>query len=177
MTPISLWAEAFSAHIPSEGAWRMPLKVLELMRQMQQQEGVEPDPVTFPRIVIEYATVATLWGRQVYSWKFTQSGLDSDIFLSTCSDHIGLYAKYGSIEDSSAWSVFHNVSITLVVSWMPCLEHFPCRGMLRKHKCPFWADVSWRWRDLSSHFWFFGLSACTSCRPNGWSPRLLWYRG
>jgi hypothetical protein len=125
---------------------------------MQQQEGVEPDPVTFPRIVIEYATVATLWGRQVYSWKFTQSGLDSDIFLSTCSDLIGLYAKYGSIEDSSAWSVFHNVSITLVVSWMPCLEHFPCRGMLRKHKCPFWADVSWSWRDLSSHFWFFGLS-------------------
>jgi hypothetical protein len=60
MTPISLWAEAFSAHIPSEGAWRMPLKVLELMRQMQQQEGVEPDPVTSPRIVIEYATVATL---------------------------------------------------------------------------------------------------------------------
>jgi pentatricopeptide repeat protein len=60
MTPISLWAEAFSACIPSEGAWRMLHKVLELMRQMQQQEGVEPDPVTFARVVIEYATVATL---------------------------------------------------------------------------------------------------------------------
>jgi hypothetical protein len=27
---------------------------------MQQQEGVEPDPVTFARVVIEYDTVATL---------------------------------------------------------------------------------------------------------------------
>ncbi len=82
-----------------------------------------------------------------------------------------------ALTEESAWRVFHNISICLVVSWMPCLEDFLCSGMLRKHKCPFWTDVSWRWRDLSCHFWFFGLSAYTSCRLTRWSPRLLWYRG
>ncbi|CAM6093772.1 unnamed protein product [Calypogeia fissa] len=71
-------------------------KALEMSRQMQQ-EGVEPVPVTFVRMLNACASTGALEeGRRVHQ-QIIQSGCESDIFVS--NSLVDMYAKCRSIED------------------------------------------------------------------------------
>ncbi|KAH9551846.1 hypothetical protein CY35_09G034700 [Sphagnum magellanicum] len=79
-------------------------KALELFDQMQQ-DGVEPDSVTFIGVVNACASVGVLdEGKRVHE-QIIQSGCDADIYL--CNSLVDMYAKCGSIEGAS--KVFNSI--------------------------------------------------------------------
>ncbi len=87
-------------------------KALELFDQMQQ-DGVEPDSVTFIGVVNACASVGVLdEGKRVHE-QIIQSGCDSHLFVG--SSLVDMYAKCGSIEDASR--VFYRMPTRNVVSW------------------------------------------------------------
>ncbi|CAM6036051.1 unnamed protein product [Sphagnum compactum] len=78
-------------------------KALELSSQMQQ-EGVEPNPVTFVRILNACASIEALkQGNDVHE-QIIQSGRESNV--SVGSRLVDMYAKCGSIDE--AWRVFNS---------------------------------------------------------------------
>ncbi|CAK9866409.1 unnamed protein product, partial [Sphagnum jensenii] len=87
-------------------------KALKLFRQMQQ-EGVQPNSVTFVGVLNACASVVALEdGRCVYQ-QIVECGWDSNAFVA--NSLVDMYAKCGSIED--ALRVFNKMSFHDVVSW------------------------------------------------------------
>jgi pentatricopeptide repeat protein len=87
-------------------------KALELFNCMQQ-EGVQPDPVTFVGVLNACASILALdEGRHVHE-QIIECGLESNIFVQTSL--VDMYAKSGSMED--AWNVFDNMGSRVVASW------------------------------------------------------------
>jgi len=72
-------------------------EALELFRKMQQ-EGVQPGPVTFIRVLNACASVVALEeGRQVHE-QIIENGCESDVFVG--NSVIDMYAKCGSMDDA-----------------------------------------------------------------------------
>jgi pentatricopeptide repeat protein len=79
-------------------------KALELFQQMQQ-EGVQPDPVTFVGVLNACASAVTLEEGRCAHEQIIQSGFESDSFVG--NSLVNMYVKCGSIED--ARSVFNKM--------------------------------------------------------------------
>jgi pentatricopeptide repeat protein len=78
-----------------------------------QQEGVEPNPVTFVGILNACASVESLQeGKDVHE-QIIQSGWESNV--SVGSSLVDMYAKCGSIEE--AWRVFNSMPKCDVLAW------------------------------------------------------------
>jgi pentatricopeptide repeat protein len=93
------WSAVILGHVKCQQGQ----KALELFRQMQQ-EGVQPDSVTFVGVLNVCAGVAVCAsvalfkeGRCVHQ-HIVQSGLESDVFVG--SSLVDMYAKCGSLEDA-----------------------------------------------------------------------------
>ncbi len=87
-------------------------KALELFRQMQQ-EGVQPDSVTFVGVLNACASFVALEEGRCAHKQIIQNGWDSDVFVG--NSLVDMYAKCGSMED--AWRVFNRMPSRDVVSW------------------------------------------------------------
>jgi pentatricopeptide repeat protein len=86
-------------------------KALELFQQMQQ-EGVQPNSVTFVGVINACANIEALEeGKHVHE-KIIESGWDTDVFVG--SSLVDMYAKCGSLED--AWRVFKKMPSRDVVT-------------------------------------------------------------
>jgi pentatricopeptide repeat protein len=91
-------------------------KVLELFQEMQQ-EGVEPDAITFIGALNACASVAALDGGRHIEEQVILYGLKSNVFVG--SSLVDMYAKSGSVDD--AWRVFNK---------MPTHDVVPSNAML-----------------------------------------------
>jgi pentatricopeptide repeat protein len=97
-------------------------KALELFQQMQQQ-GVQPNSVTFVGVLKACANVAVIEEGRCAHKQIIQSGWDSDVFVG--SSLVDMYAKCGSMED--AQRVFNNMQSYDVVTWTTMiLGHMKC---------------------------------------------------
>ncbi len=103
---VDTWSAVILGHVKC----RQGQKALELFRQMQQ-EGVQPDSVTFVGVLNACAGVAVCAsvalfkeGRCVHQ-HIVQSGLESDVFVG--SSLVDMYAKCGSLDD--AWRLFNKM--------------------------------------------------------------------
>jgi len=76
-------------------------KALELFQQMQQ-EGVQPDSVTFVEVLNACASVVALKEGSSVHDQIIQSALESAVFVG--NSLVNMYGKCRSIED--AWRVF-----------------------------------------------------------------------
>jgi pentatricopeptide repeat protein len=85
---------------------------LGLFQQMQQ-EGVQPDSVTFVRVLKACASMVAIEEGRCVHQDIIQSGLESDVFVG--SSLLNMYAKCGSMED--AWRVFNKMPSRIVVTW------------------------------------------------------------
>ncbi len=97
-------------------------KALELFQQMQQ-EGVQPDSVTFVGVLKACASMVAIEEGRCVHRDIIQSGLECDVFVG--SSLVNMYAKCGSIED--AWRVFNKMPSRNVVTWSAIiLGHVKC---------------------------------------------------
>ncbi|CAK9881683.1 unnamed protein product [Sphagnum jensenii] len=102
-------------------------KALELSQQMQQ-EGVEPNTLTFVGVLNACASLAALEeGRHLHQ-QIIQSGCESDVLVG--NSLVDMYAKCGSIED--AWTVFNRMSSRNVVAWNAMILGFLKSGQGQK---------------------------------------------
>ncbi len=97
-------------------------KALTLFQRMQQ-EGVEPNSVTFVAALNACANIAAIdEGRDIHK-QIIQSGYESNLFVG--SSLVDMYAKCGSIVD--ARRVFNKMTTHDVVSWSAMiLGHVKC---------------------------------------------------
>ncbi|CAN5965097.1 unnamed protein product [Sphagnum jensenii] len=94
------WTTMISGHVKcGQGQ-----KALELFQQMQQ-EGVQPDSVTFVGVLNACASVVVLEDGRFAHEQIIERGWDSDVFVG--SSLVDMYSKCGSMED--AWSVFNEM--------------------------------------------------------------------
>jgi pentatricopeptide repeat protein len=78
-------------------------KALELFRQMQQdEEGVQPDPVTFVGMLNACASVLALEEGRCVHVQIIQNSCDLDVLVG--SSLVDMYAKCGSMDE--VWRVF-----------------------------------------------------------------------
>jgi pentatricopeptide repeat protein len=82
-----------------------------------QQEGLQPDPVTFVGVLNACASEVGLEEGRCAHEQIIQSGCESDSVVG--SSLVTMYAKCGSIED--AWSVFNKMPSRNVVTWTAIL--------------------------------------------------------
>jgi pentatricopeptide repeat protein len=95
-------------------------KALELFQQMQMEEGIKPNPVTFVGVLNGCAIMGALEeGRHIHK-QIAQRGLESELFVS--SSLVDMYAKCGSIED--ARRVFNRMPKRNVVSWSTMIQGY-----------------------------------------------------
>jgi len=87
-------------------------KALGLFQQMQQ-EGVQPDSLTFVGVLKACASMVALEEGRCVHEDIIQSGLESDVFVG--SSLVNMDAKCGSMED--AWRVFNKMPSRTVVTW------------------------------------------------------------
>ncbi|CAM6069276.1 unnamed protein product [Sphagnum tenellum] len=87
-------------------------KALELYEQMQQ-EGVQPDSVTFVGVLNACASLAALKEGRCVHQQIVECGWDADVFVG--NSLVDMYAKCGSMED--AWRVFNKMPSRDVVTW------------------------------------------------------------
>ncbi len=87
-------------------------KALELFQQMQQ-EGVQPNSVTFVGVLNACASVVALEEGRCAHEQIIERGWDSDVFVG--SSLVDMYAKCATMED--AWRVFRKMPSRNVVSW------------------------------------------------------------
>ncbi len=80
---------------------RQGWEAMKLFRQMQD-EGMQPDSVTFMGLLNACASVVGLNEGKYVHKQIIEGGLEGDVFLG--SSLVDIYAKSGSIKD--AWSVF-----------------------------------------------------------------------
>jgi pentatricopeptide repeat protein len=78
-----------------------------------QQEGVQPDSVTFVGVLNACASLVALEEGRCAHKQIIQNGWDSDVFLG--NSLVDMYAKCGSMED--AWRVFNKMPSRGVISW------------------------------------------------------------
>jgi pentatricopeptide repeat protein len=98
-------------------------KALELFQKMQQ-EGVQPDTVTYVGMLNACASIMALEeGRRAHE-QIIQSGCESDVFVG--SSLVDMYAKCGSMED--ACRVFNSMPSHDVFSWNALLGGFAMHG-------------------------------------------------
>ncbi|KAH8958034.1 hypothetical protein BDL97_07G123400 [Sphagnum fallax] len=98
-------------------------KALELFQQMQQ-EGVQPNSVTFVGVLNACASMIALEEGRCVHQHIIRCGWDSDVFVG--SSLVDMYAKCGSMED--AWSVFNKMPSRDVVTWTAMiLGYVQCR--------------------------------------------------
>ncbi|KAH8954826.1 hypothetical protein BDL97_08G101800 [Sphagnum fallax] len=97
-------------------------KALELFQQMQQ-EGMQPDSVTFVGVLNACASVVAIEEGRCAHQQIIQSGLQSDVFV--CNNLVDMYAKCGSVEE--AWRVFNKMPSQDVITWNAvALGHVKC---------------------------------------------------
>ncbi|CAM6073859.1 unnamed protein product [Sphagnum tenellum] len=97
-------------------------KALELFQQMQQ-EGMQPDSVTFVGVLNACASVVAIEEGRCVHQQIIQSGLQSDVFV--CNNLVDMYAKCGSVEE--AWRVFNKMPSQDVITWNAvALGHVKC---------------------------------------------------
>ncbi|CAM6051402.1 unnamed protein product, partial [Sphagnum compactum] len=117
------WTAMILAHVNCGQAW----KALELSQQMQNQ-GVQPDHVTFVGMLNACADVLALEeGRHIHE-RIIQSGCESDAFVG--SSLIDMYTKCGSIED--AQRVFNRMVTPDVIAWTAMLRGHAMHGRGRE---------------------------------------------
>ncbi len=87
-------------------------KALELVEQMQS-ECVQPDPVTFVRILNACDSLQALEEDGHAHRQMIEFGCDYNVFIG--NSLTDMYAKFGSMED--AWGVFNKMPSQDVVSW------------------------------------------------------------
>jgi pentatricopeptide repeat protein len=80
---------------------RQGQKALELFLKMQQ-EGLQPDFVTFVGVLNACASILVLEEGRYIHQEVIESGLELDVFVG--SSLVDMYAKCGSMDD--AWRVF-----------------------------------------------------------------------
>jgi pentatricopeptide repeat protein len=78
-----------------------------------QQEGVQPNSVTFAGVLNACASVVALEDGRCVHQQIVECGWDSNVFVA--NSLVDMYAKCGSIED--ALRVFNKMSFHDVVSW------------------------------------------------------------
>jgi pentatricopeptide repeat protein len=83
---------------------RQEQKALELFEKMQQ-EGVQPDSVTFVGVLNAYVSILALEEGTCVHQQIVEFGWDSDAFVG--NSVVDMYAKCRSIED--AWRVFNKM--------------------------------------------------------------------
>jgi pentatricopeptide repeat protein len=87
-------------------------KALDLCQEMQQ-EGVQPDSITFMGVLNAYASIGAIdKGRHVHK-QIIQSGYELDVGVGSCL--VDMYAKCGCIEDASR--LFKRMTTRNVVAW------------------------------------------------------------
>ncbi|CAN5956074.1 unnamed protein product [Sphagnum jensenii] len=91
-------------------------EALKLFQQMQQ-EGVQPNSVTFVVVLNACASMIALEEGRCVHQHIIRCGWDSDVFVG--SSLVDMYAKCGSMED--AWSVFNKMPSRDVVTWTTIL--------------------------------------------------------
>ncbi|CAK9881759.1 unnamed protein product [Sphagnum jensenii] len=97
-------------------------KALELFRQMQQ-EGVQPNSITFVGVMNACANREALEEGRCVHQRIIQSGFQMNVFVG--NSLVDMYAKCGSIDD--AWRVFHKMPSQDVVTWTTMiLGHVKC---------------------------------------------------
>ncbi len=72
-------------------------KALKLFRQMQQ-EGVQPNSVTFVGVLNACASVVALEDGRCVHQQIVECGWDSNVFVA--NSLVDMYVKCGSIEDA-----------------------------------------------------------------------------
>jgi pentatricopeptide repeat protein len=96
-----------------------------------QQEGVQPNCVTFVTVLNACASVIVLEEGRCVHHQIIQSALESDVFVG--NSLLDMYGKCVSIED--AWKVFHKMPSRDVVTWNAmlggCAMHGHGREALR----------------------------------------------
>jgi pentatricopeptide repeat protein len=113
---VVMWSALISGHVK----YGQGQKALELFRQMQQ-EGVQPDPVTFVVVLNACASVSEE-GRCVHE-QIIRSGCESAVFVR--SSLVDMYAKCGSMQD--AWRVFNKMPSQDVATWTAMIfGHVKC---------------------------------------------------
>ncbi len=113
---------AWSAMILGHAKCGQGQKALELFEQMQQ-EGVEPDYVTFMGVLNACASLGALeHGRRVHR-QIIRSNCESHVYVG--NSLVDMYVKCGSMED--AWRLFNKMPIRTVVAWSALiLGHVKC---------------------------------------------------
>jgi pentatricopeptide repeat protein len=106
------WTPVIFGHVKSGRAQ----KALELFQEMQQ-EGVQPNSVTFVGVLNACASMVALEEGRCAHEQIIQSCLELDVFVGNSLDD--MYAKSGSMED--AWSVFNKLPSRNVVTWTAIL--------------------------------------------------------
>jgi pentatricopeptide repeat protein len=97
-------------------------KALELFEKLQQ-EGVQPDSVTFVGVLNACASILALEEGRCVHQQIVEFGCDSEVFVGNSLVH--MYAKCGSIED--AWRGFNKMPSRNVVTWNAMvLGHVKC---------------------------------------------------
>jgi pentatricopeptide repeat protein len=86
-------------------------KELVLFQHMQQ-EGVQPDSVTFVGVLTACPSMVAIEEGRCVHRDTIESGLESDVFVG--SSLVNMYAKCGSMED--AWRVFNKMPSRTVVT-------------------------------------------------------------
>jgi pentatricopeptide repeat protein len=72
-------------------------QALELF-QIMQQEGVQPDPVTFVGVLNACASVVALGNGRWAHEQIIENGCESDVFVG--NSLVDMYAKCGTMEDA-----------------------------------------------------------------------------
>ncbi len=98
-------------------------KALELF-QIMQQEGVQPDPVTFVGVLNACVSLVALGNGKWAHEQIIENGCESDIFVG--NSLVDMYAKFGSMEH--ACKVFNKMSSRDVISWNAILAGFAMHG-------------------------------------------------
>jgi pentatricopeptide repeat protein len=105
-------------------------EALELFQQLQQ-EGAQPNSVTFVGVLNACASIVALEDSRHVHEQSIQSSCKSDVYVG-CS-LVDMYAKCGSMED--AWRVFNKMPSHDVVSWNAilggCAKHGHGKEALR----------------------------------------------
>ncbi|CAK9264941.1 unnamed protein product [Sphagnum jensenii] len=97
-------------------------KALDLFHQMQE-EGVQPDAVTFVGVLNACASIMALEEGRYAHEQIIQNGCESDAFVG--SSLIAMYAKCGSMEEASR--VFNKLPSRAVVWWTAMIfGHVKC---------------------------------------------------
>jgi pentatricopeptide repeat protein len=112
------WTAMILGHVKC----RQGQKALELFQQMQQ-EGVQPNTVTFVGVLNACASVVALEEGRCVNQQIVKCGWESDVFIG--SSLVDMYVKCGSMED--AWRVFNKMPSRNVVTWTAMISgHVNC---------------------------------------------------